>query len=116
MTLMKKKFLISVVGPTAIGKTDLAIKLAEHFNTEVLSSDSRQFFREMRIGTAVPSDEELKRARHHFIQSRSIFEEYNVGAFEKDALALLDEKFKELDVRVMVGVSGLGSGFKALDT
>ena len=107
MTLMKKKYLISVVGPTAIGKTELAIRLAEHFDTEILSSDSRQFFKEMRIGTAVPSEEELNRVKHHFIQSRSIFEHYSVGAFEKDALSLLEEKFKTHDVMLMVGGSGL---------
>jgi tRNA dimethylallyltransferase len=104
---MKKKYLISVVGPTAIGKTELAIRLAEHFDAEILSSDSRQFFKEMRIGTAVPSEEELNRVRHHFIQSRSIFEQYSVGAFEKDALSLLEEEFKTHDVMVMVGGSGL---------
>ena len=107
MTLMKKKYLISVVGPTAIGKTELAIRLAEHFDAEILSSDSRQFFREMRIGTAVPSEEELNRVRHHFVQSRSIFEQYSVGAFEKDALSLLEEEFKTHDVMIMVGGSGL---------
>jgi tRNA dimethylallyltransferase len=104
---MKDKYLISVIGPTAIGKTAVGIGLAEHFKTEILSSDSRQFFREMRIGTAVPSDEELKSVRHHFIQSRSIFDDYNVGAFEKDALRLLKEKFKTRDVMIMVGGSGL---------
>ena len=104
---MKKKYLISVVGPTAIGKTELAIRLAEHFDAEILSSDSRQFFREMRIGTAVPSEEELNRVRHHFVQSRSIFEQYSVGAFEKDALSLLEEEFKTHDVMIMVGGSGL---------
>ena len=96
-----------MVGPTAIGKTELAIRLAEHFDTEILSSDSRQFFKEMRIGTAVPSEEELNRVKHHFIQSRSIFEHYSVGAFEKDALSLLEEKFKTHDVMLMVGGSGL---------
>ena len=104
---MNKKYLISVVGATAIGKTDLAIRLAEHFDTEILSCDSRQFFKEMRIGTAVPTDEELKRVKHHFIQDRSIFDEYNVGAFERDALQLLEEKFETRDVMIMVGGSGL---------
>ena len=104
---MNKKYLISVIGATAIGKTDLAIRLAEHFETEILSCDSRQFFKEMRIGTAVPTDEELKRVKHHFIQDRSIFDEYNVGAFERDALQLLEEKFETRDVMIMVGGSGL---------
>lgn len=104
---MENKHLITVVGPTAIGKTRLGILLAEHFDTEVLSADSRQFFREMKIGTAVPTEEELARARHHFIQSRSVFEDYNVGAFEQDAIELLEEKFMTRDVMVMVGGSGL---------
>lgn len=104
---MENKHLITVVGPTAIGKTRLGILLAEHFDTEVLSADSRQFFREMKIGTAVPTEEELARARHHFIQSRSVFEDYNVGAFEQGAIELLEEKFMTRDVMVMVGGSGL---------
>lgn len=104
---MLKKLLISVVGPTAIGKTELAIRLGEHFQTEILSCDSRQFYSEMRIGTAVPSTFELNRIRHHFIQTRSIRDDYNVGTFEKEALELLTEKFKETDIFIMVGGSGL---------
>ena len=104
---MRKKHLISVIGPTAIGKTELAIRLGEHFQTEILSCDSRQFYSEMSIGTAVPSTSELNRVRHHFIQNRSIQEDYNVGAFEKEALELLSEKFKETDIFIMVGGSGL---------
>lgn len=104
---MSKKHLISVVGPTAIGKTELAIRLGEYFRTEILSCDSRQFYKEMKIGTAVPSSSELNRVRHHFIQSRSINENYNVGAFEKEALELLFEKYRETDIFIMVGGSGL---------
>lgn len=104
---MDSKFLITVLGPTAIGKTRLGIQLAEHFETEVLSADSRQFYREMRIGTAVPSDEELARVRHHFIQDRSVLEDYNVGSFEQDAIELLEDKFRTRKVMVMVGGSGL---------
>ncbi len=78
-------YLISIVGPTAIGKTALSIKLAKHFNTEIISADSRQFFKEMSIGTAAPSKEELKAAKHHFIHHKSIQDNYNVGAFEKEA-------------------------------
>ena len=104
---MNNKFLITVLGPTAIGKTRLGIQLAEHFETEVLSADSRQFYREMRIGTAVPSDEELARVRHHFIQDRSVLEDYNVGSFEQDAIELLEDKFRTRKVMVMVGGSGL---------
>lgn len=102
-----KPLLICVVGPTAIGKTALAIKIANHFSTEILSADSRQFFKEMNIGTAVPSSIELKSAKHHFIQNKSIFEDYNVGSFEKDAIQLLNTLFKNNPVIVMVGGSGL---------
>ncbi len=104
---MKIKHLISVVGPTAIGKTALSIELAKAFKTEVLSCDSRQFYKEMNIGTAVPSADELLAVQHHFIQNRSIFEEYNVGAFEKDALELLEKHYKKQSCMVMVGGSGL---------
>ena len=102
-----EKILLSVVGPTAIGKTKLAIALAKHFKTEIISADSRQFFKEMRIGTAVPTPEELAQAKHHFIQHISIFDSYSVGDFERDALHLLDELFKENDIVIMVGGSGL---------
>ena len=104
---MNKKFLIVVVGPTAIGKTSLAIELAAHFKTEIISADSRQFFKEMSIGTAVPSNEELEKIPHHFIQHLSIEDDYSVGDFEREALALIDELFKKHDVLVMVGGSGL---------
>jgi tRNA dimethylallyltransferase len=101
------KFLISIIGPTAIGKTALSINLAQHFNTEIISADSRQFYKEMQIGTAAPSKEELSSAQHHFIHHKSIHDNYNVGAFEKDALNCLDKLFKKLNVVVMVGGSGL---------
>ena len=104
---MNQKTLISVVGPTAIGKTALAIGLAKAFNTEILSADSRQFYKEMSIGTAVPSKEELQAAKHHFIQNISIKQEYSVGDFEKDALNLLEELFKTKDMVILVGGSGL---------
>lgn len=99
--------LISVVGPTAIGKTALSIKLAQHFNAEIISADSRQFFKEMTIGTAVPSTEELKSAPHHFIQHKSIFESYSVGDFERDAIDRLKILFAKTPVAIMVGGSGL---------
>ena len=99
--------LISVVGPTAIGKTALSIKLAQHFNAEIISADSRQFFKEMTIGTAVPSTEELKSAPHHFIQHKSIFESYSVGDFERDAIDRLKILFTKKTVAIMVGGSGL---------
>ncbi len=104
---MADKWLISIVGPTGIGKTSLAIKLAQHFETEILSADSRQFFKEMAIGTAVPSREELETIKHHFIQNISIFDEYSVGDFERDAIALLHELFKKSNIVIMVGGSGL---------
>lgn len=106
--MSQKPLLICVVGPTAIGKTSMAIALANVFNTEVLSADSRQFYKEMSIGTAVPSTEELAQATHHFIHTRSIFDDYSVGDFERDALELLEKKFSTTtDIMVMVGGSGL---------
>jgi len=104
---MNTKVLLAVVGPTAIGKTALGIQLAKHFDTEIISADSRQFFKEMKIGTAVPSGEELNQAPHHFIQHKSIFEPYSVGDFEKDAIALLDNLYQKKDIAIMVGGSGL---------
>jgi tRNA dimethylallyltransferase len=101
------KYLITIVGPTAIGKTSLSIALAQHFNCDIISCDSRQFFKEMRIGTAVPTTEELAGATHHFIQNKSIFENYTVGDFEKEAIAKLDELFLTNDYAVLVGGSGL---------
>ncbi len=110
--------LVCVVGPTAIGKTALGIALAKHFSTEIISADSRQFYKEMTVGTAVPSSEELAAVPHHFIQDRSIFEPYNVGAFERDALAKLNELFQDHEIVVMVGGSGLyvDAVVKGLDT
>jgi len=104
---MKSHKLITVIGPTAIGKTTLSIQLAKHFQTEIVSCDSRQFYKEMNIGTAVPSKEELQAVKHHFIQNRSVFDDYNVGSFENDALRLLDDLFKKQPIMVMVGGSGL---------
>lgn len=103
------KYLISIGGPTAIGKTKLAIALAQYFKTEIISADSRQFFKEMKIGTAVPTDEELQQAPHHFIQHKSIFENYSVGDFERETIKLIDNLFKINDIVVMVGGSGLYS-------
>lgn len=101
------KYLITIVGPTAIGKTSLSIVLANHFNCEIVSCDSRQFFKEMTIGTAVPSLAELTAAKHHFIQNKSIFETYTVGDFEKEAIAKLNELFQNNDYAILVGGSGL---------
>ena len=104
---MSIKTLITIVGPTAIGKTALSIALARHFKTSILSCDSRQFYKETNIGTAVPSLEEQAAAPHYFIQNRSVFEDYNVGQFEKEALHKLNELFTNEDIVIMVGGSGL---------
>ncbi len=102
---MKKKNLISVVGPTGIGKTSLAIDLAKHFNTEIISCDSRQFFKGMEIGTAAPSAEELAEAPHHFIGNLSVQEYYSIGQYEEDALKKLNELFKDHNTVILVGGS-----------
>ena len=99
--------LITIVGPTAIGKTALSIQLANAFNASIISCDSRQFFKEMTIGTAVPEPKELAAAKHYFIQNRSVFDSYNVGEFERDALEKLEALFKENPIQIMVGGSGL---------
>lgn len=99
------KTLISVIGTTGIGKTRLAIEIAQHFGTEIISCDSRQFFREMKIGTAAPSVEELSAAKHHFIGNLSVEDYYSVGQFEKDAEEKLAEIFEKHDVVVLVGGS-----------
>ena len=101
------KYLISIVGPTAIGKTALSIKLANHYNTEIISADSRQFFKEMSIGTAAPTLLEQSLAKHHFIHHKSINDDYNVGMFEKEAISKLNELYKTHQIIIMVGGSGL---------
>jgi tRNA dimethylallyltransferase len=101
------KTLIVIAGPTASGKTAVAIKLAQHFNTAVVSADSRQFFREMSIGTAKPTGEELSEAPHYFINSHSITESFSVGDFERECLALLQKLFEQKDVVILAGGSGL---------
>jgi tRNA dimethylallyltransferase len=102
---VKKKNLISVVGPTGIGKTRLAIDLAKHFSTEIVSCDSRQFFNEMKIGTASPSQEELAEAPHHFIGNLSVEEYYSIGQYEEDALKKLNELFEKYETVILVGGS-----------
>ncbi|UPT67683.1 MAG: tRNA (adenosine(37)-N6)-dimethylallyltransferase MiaA [Sphingobacteriales bacterium JAD_PAG50586_3] len=101
------KHLIAVVGPTASGKTGLAIQMAKHYNTAILSADSRQFYTELNIGVARPSAEELKAAPHYFIADRSIHNQLTAGQYEKEALTLLDDLFKIHDVVILCGGSGL---------
>lgn len=100
-------YLIVIVGATAVGKTDLAIRLAQELGTEIISADSRQFYKEMNIGTAKPTPDELALVRHHFINSHHIENEYNAGRFEKDVLELLPVLFKKHKAVIMVGGSGL---------
>ena len=104
---MTNKNLIVVVGPTAIGKTNFSIQLAKALNTEIISVDSRQFFKEMTIGTAVPSKVELASAKHHFIHSHSVEEEFNAGKFEIEALKAITELFETHDNLILTGGSGL---------
>lgn len=101
------KKLIVIAGPTAVGKTAVAIRLAQALNTEIISCDSRQFYKEMNVGTAKPSAEELSLVRHHFIDNLSVADYYNVYKFENDVLELLEKLFKEYDKVIMVGGSGL---------
>ena len=101
------KNLIIIAGPTAIGKTNLAIKIALHFQTEVISADSRQFYKEMEIGTAKPSKAELAQVKHHFIDSHSITQPFSVGDYEEQAIGLIDKLFEKYNDLVLVGGSGL---------
>ena len=100
-----QKTLISIIGSTGIGKTKLAIEMAKHFGTEIISCDSRQFFKEMKIGTATPTDEELAQAKHHFIGHLSVQDYYSIGQYEEDALEKIEEIFEEKDFAVLVGGS-----------
>lgn len=103
-----KSNLIIIVGPTAVGKTDLCIKLAKAFDTEILSCDSRQFYKELSIGTAKPTAEEMSGVVHHFVDSHSINEYYSAGDFERDAIKLLENDiFKRKKIAIMTGGSGL---------
>jgi tRNA dimethylallyltransferase len=100
-------YLITIIGPTGIGKTALSIKLAKLYNCSIISCDSRQFFKEMTIGTAVPNKKELQAAEHHFIQNKSILDSYNVGDFEREAIVTLDKLFTKNNIQIVVGGSGL---------
>jgi len=103
---MTKK-LIVIIGPTGIGKTDLSIEIAKYFDTEIISSDSRQIYKELKIGTAVPSDEQLSTVKHHFIGNKSIYDYYNASMFEFEVINLLNKFFKERNEVIMTGGSGL---------
>jgi tRNA dimethylallyltransferase len=100
-------YLIVLLGPTGVGKTAVSIDIARHFCCEIISSDSRQMYREMKIGTAVPDDIQLAAARHHFIRSVSVTEYYSSSIFERDVLPLLDRLFRERNIVLMAGGSGL---------
>lgn len=102
-----KKYLIAVLGPTASGKTSMAIQLAQHYNTEIISADSRQLYKEITIGTAKPTFEERAAAVHHFVDHVSITDEHSAGRFEQEALELLEELYNKHDVVIMAGGSGL---------
>ncbi|MFT3753444.1 MAG: tRNA (adenosine(37)-N6)-dimethylallyltransferase MiaA [Paludibacter sp.] len=100
-----KPILLVILGPTGVGKTDISLKLAEHFGCPIISSDSRQFYRELKIGTAAPTQKHLARVKHYFIGSHSIFDEYSAGQYELDVLSLLDEIFQKNNVAMLVGGS-----------
>ncbi len=100
-------FLIIITGPTGIGKTKLSIDLAQHFSSEILSADSRQIYKEMKIGTAVPSDKELLTARHHFINHISIHDYYNVSKYEEEAISLIHKLHKNHNIVILTGGTGL---------
>ena len=104
---MKKKTLIYITGATGIGKTKISVLLANKLNSEIISSDSRQFYKEMTIGTSVPSANELKTVKHHFIQHMSVVEDYSIGNYEKDCIKIINEKFKIYDLLIMTGGSGM---------
>lgn len=104
---MQRKFLISVVGATAVGKTEMAIRLAKHFQTEIISADSRQFFKELSIGTAKPIPAEMQGVPHYLVDNLSITQNYTVADFERDALVILDKIFAQKNIAILVGGSGL---------
>src|SRR6478735_812849 len=104
---MPERILIVVAGPTAVGKTSIAVRLAQYFNTEVLSADSRQIYKEMSIGTAKPDASEMQGVIHHFVDSHSISEDFNAGVFERESLQLLDNLFQKHKVVILAGGTGL---------
>jgi len=105
--MRKNKNLIYIAGPTGVGKTDLSIEIAKKFNTDIVSCDSRQFYKELKIGTSPPSNTQLSEVKHHFIHNKSIHDKYNVGEYEKDAIDLINKIFSIKDYLILVGGSGL---------
>ena len=105
--MRKNKNLIYIAGPTGIGKTNLSIEIAKKLNTEIISCDSRQFYKELKIGTSPPSTSQLNQIRHHLIHNKSIHDVYNVGLYEKEAIELVNKLFEETDILILVGGSGL---------
>lgn len=105
--MMTSKNLIYIAGPTGIGKTEISINLAKELNTEIISCDSRQFYKELKIGTSPPNDEQLEEVTHHFIYNKSIHDNYNVGMYEDDAIKKISELFTDKDYLILVGGSGL---------
>ena len=101
-----KKYLIVIGGPTASGKTKAAIRVANHFGIEIISADSRQFYREMTIGTAKPSPQELAQAPHHFVNNLSIHQEYSAGDFEREVIPFLNKLYESYDAAILTGGSG----------
>lgn len=104
--ISNSKFLIVIAGPTAVGKTAVAIQLAMHYHTEIVSADSRQIFKELSIGVARPSEEELTEVKHHFIANKSIHDYCSAGEYEREVIALLDELFKTKDAIILCGGTG----------
>ena len=105
--MMTSKNLIYIAGPTGIGKTEISISLAKELNTEIISCDSRQFYKELKIGTSPPDDKQLEEVTHHFIYNKSIHDKYNVGKYEDDAIKKISELFTDKDYLILVGGSGL---------
>jgi tRNA dimethylallyltransferase len=105
--MRKNKNLIYIAGPTGIGKTNLSIEIAKKLNTEIISCDSRQFYKELKIGTSPPSTSQLNQIRHHLIHNKSIHDVYNVGLYEKEAIELVNKLFEDTDILILVGGSGL---------
>ena len=105
--MTKNKNLIYIAGPTGVGKTDLSLEIAKKFKTDIVSCDSRQFYKELKIGASPPSYSQLKEVKHHFIHHKSIHDVYNVGKYEKDAITVINDLFKEKDNLILVGGSGL---------